>query len=248
MDEFEDLTRAVKSSLTEVRGVAFWGDAPELWDSVIIEGRVLPGTCDIRGEGFHQRVQKVKTRGKHGHAARYVGTASVDFEVVVKLWTAAHLDDFAALVELITHAKPPVAKRVKRTISVAGEREAAGAALPRQRDEFTGGSSAELTPGAFTVETVETVYESGGPRTIDIYHPALALFGIRSATVMKISLPEPEAKDVYRATLRCSQLHLGNRNSGTGTKQGSTIGTTTAETTPSGSLVAPVASSLLTGP
>jgi hypothetical protein len=208
--------------------VAFWGDAPEAWDTVIIEGLALPGTCDIRGEGFEQRVHRIKARGKHGSTHRYVGTANVDFEVIVKLWTAQHLRDFETLVDLITHAPPPKKRVTKQLVHSGGH---------------TGPTGATQYTDVKEVTTVEWL-ESSGPRTVDIYHPALALFGIRTATVMRVSIPEPETRDVYRASLRCSQLHLGNRNAGTGTKQAGAAGATDA----TGSLLAAQPTSLLRGP
>lgn len=205
---------------------------PGDWDVCLLDGVALPGLAQVRGEGFEQRIHKVKSPGRHGATHRYLGNANVDFEVTVLLWTEEHLQRFAKLVSLLTTAPPPQTRRVKQK-QVVGY-SAVG----------TDGVSGMTESRTIETTVVETL-ASSGPRTIDVYHPALALFGIRTATVMKVTLPAPvPGHDYYSATLRLSQLRLGKRSSGVGAK------TAAQATTSSGAVIATtnVPSASLTGP
>lgn len=235
-----------RSGAADPERVPFWSTSPEAWDTVIIEKQALPGLCRIDGEGFEQRVNKTKVRGRHGSSHRYVGKGNVDFTVDVLMWTQKHLETFARIVTLITHApKPTKTRKVitkvatgvtdpfyleKFAVGIQANQSRANAVAPfalQQGDIYADpfylqqyglGYSPQIADTQATKVTVET-YESSGPRTVEIYHPALALFGIRTATVMRISLPTPSGDgDVYRASLRCSQLMLGKLNAGTGAK------------------------------
>lgn len=112
---FEDFTGSKQSSggVVDVSGIPFWGDAPDAWNTVIMAGRRLPGIARVGGAAFDIRVDRRTIPGEHGEKQTTLGREPCDPEIEVRLWTAAQLRDFVAIVKLFlpksqTALPPPV--------------------------------------------------------------------------------------------------------------------------------------------
>ncbi len=197
--------------------VPHWAEYPELWDTVRLDGIPLPGLCELQGEGFQQKVQRAKSQGKHGSKHRYLGTSDVDFRITVRLWTEQDLAKFAEILARIINAPVPT-----KTRKVTSKVVTTPVRYTRvvQRPEGGSVSFTRIEEEDELVTQVEYL-ESSGPKTLDVYHPALEMFGIRTATLLKVSLPHRADKDVYEVQLQMAQLVLGQRDCGTGEKTGS---------------------------
>jgi hypothetical protein len=202
---FTDLLTQVKGSTGEKTAAAapFWGDNPDAWDAVFIANVRLPGLAKVGGKGFEQRVDAKKTAGKHGASITRTGNEPARVEIQVQLWTEEHLVAYEKLIrqvkprkaeyKTVTKATYDTTPKVhRRTVSVGYAGGRASTSWDYEEEQMT-----------LTIEKkrVETAKEIGGP--VDIYHPALAIFGIRSVVVLSATLPEYGDKGIYSSRIEC---------------------------------------------
>lgn len=224
----EDLTLAARASRVpgdqSPNAVPFWGEDPESWDTVIILGVRLPGICEVKGKGFHQRIDRKKSPGKNGCTYTHLGIEAAKFDLIIQLWTEQHLLDFAKLI--------PLLKPRKKTTKTVDRYKLSGPNTPGLSGLSSSGinksgindqSGFQGLTSSLAAKQKATVTE-GGPKPIPIYHPALALYQIRACMVIDASLPEKgkgKDGDMYTVHLSCEEYLSGaSKNGSVSTKKG----------------------------
>lgn len=187
---FEDFTIAVRNQdgLREASSVPFWGDFPATWERVYIAGKVLPGVCSVRGAGYKRRADKKRIAGEHGERMTDTGHDCAEVEITCQLYTQKHLEDFQKIIK-------SVVKRVAAT-KTTEEPQFVG---------FTDARGATVSVAAGT-KKVTTGGEKLEPGPVDVVHPALVIFRIKSVQIMEVSLPESKGKDVFEVKLKCREF------------------------------------------
>ncbi len=183
------------AKITTGTSVPFWGNQPDSWDTLILGGKKLPGRIQISGTGFEMRVDKKKVAGQDGVVVSKLGREPAKFDIIIELWDATHLRDYQAVVAQFSPKAPSLPKPPK--LSKPG---AAGAdfepTLVKIRAEATAAYEAKLRKAK----------QRPGIRPIDIAHPSLALYGIKSVHVMSASLPKTSKPGIYEITLKCEEF------------------------------------------
>lgn len=223
---FEDWTQMEPGGVGEALTVPFWGDQPEAWNRVYISGVVLPGIATVSGTGYKRRVDRRKTAGQHGESMTDLGDDCSEIEIILTLWTEQHLRDFQAVVRRI------IRKRGKARTGVKGATSPGSPTLEEQQffvglssgaTAFTPGTpygTYELptstparpdaafeqamkygTPTYTPVKTSNADVEDA-PAPLDVVHPALAIYRIRSVQIVEASLPTPKGKDIFEVRLK----------------------------------------------
>lgn len=188
--EDEDQIRTRQLMLEWGEGTPFWGDYPASWETVRFAKNIfLPGQCKLSGKGFAQKLQRDSPAGTHGAKVKQFGIQPAKFSIVVRMWTAEHLKSFERLVPIL---KSQRYKTTTTTDAVGYTGNAGGAG-------FSGvvAGTTKVTKKSIPV----------GPKPLDVYHPALALFKIRSVHVIDVTFPMPTGEgDVFESTIECEEF------------------------------------------
>ncbi len=196
-------------------GTPFWGDEPGLYDTVRFGKNILlPGVCSVEGNAFQQRIQRDETPGLHGASLKQLGRKQCKIRITVQMWTREHLDSFARLVPLLKSQRY-VAKTVTTTTDADGTSIVTGTGSGRGATGYWGDAPSAAAAGGISLESVtikRTTSVPVGPAPIDVYHPMLALFRIRTVHILAVSLPERGrgGTDVWEATIECEE-HVAAR-------------------------------------
>lgn len=172
-------------------GTPFWGTNPGAYETVrFAKNIILPGQCKVTGKGFEQRLQKDKAPGTHGASVKSIGMQPAKISIVVRMWTEDHLRAFEALVPLL---------KMQKYTQKAVEEVPYWTAPSFPGKPFSGVLAPE------TVKKSKTVH--AGPKPIDVYHPMLAMFRVRSVHIESISIPQPSSEpEVWEATIACEEF------------------------------------------
>jgi hypothetical protein len=191
-------------------GTPFWGTDPGAWETVrFAKNILLPGNCRLKGKGFAQKLQRDSAAGTHGHKVKQLGIQPAKFTITVRMWTEDHLRAFERLVPLLKSQRYKVettSTAVGYTGTVAGATNAgftsASAATGNEQGTFVAGFSG-VVPG-----TTQTTKKStpAGPAALDVYHPVLALFKIRSVHITEVGFPEAGDDDVWTSEIDCEEF------------------------------------------
>jgi len=202
----------VRSLLLEWgEGTPFWGNYPATYETVrFAKNILLPGHCKVTGKGFAQKLQRDSPAGTHGHKVKQSGIQAAKFQISVRMWTAEHLEAFARLIPLLKQQRyktTTTTEAVGFTGSVTGTTAAgftsAAGATGNSPGTFTAGYSG-VVPGTTKV-TKKSV--PVGPKPIDVYHPMLALFKIRSVLITEVSIPVASSDgDIWESTIECEEF------------------------------------------
>lgn len=198
--EDEDDALATRAVLAQWdSGTPFWGKYPGAYETVrFAKSLSLPGQCKLSGKGFEQRLQKDKPPGVHGHSVKQIGIQPAKVEILCRMWTEKHLEDFEKLIPLLLSQRYKLVPDTKSNIlGEAGLTQGLGGIgflevsdRVRNRQAVTGTKSV-----------------AAGPKAIDIYHPLLALFKIRSVHVLSVGIPTPSSDHgVWEVKIDCEQF------------------------------------------
>lgn len=91
-------------------GLPFWGESPELWDTVAIGGVEIPGLCRISGTGARVRSDKKRAAGRDGANVAMLGLDIVAFSIEVRMWREEHLTAFQDIIAMAKPKKRPIRK------------------------------------------------------------------------------------------------------------------------------------------
>ena len=91
-------------------GLPFWGESPELWDTVAIGGVEIPGLCRISGTGARVRSDKKRAAGRDGANVAMLGLDIVAFSIEVRMWREEHLMAFQDIIAMAKPKKRPIRK------------------------------------------------------------------------------------------------------------------------------------------
>lgn len=165
----------------------FWGNSPGDYDSMVMSKNfVVPGIVTVTGVGFEQRLHRDRPPGRHGTSMKQLGIQAAKFEIHIQMWTEEHLQQFERLVPLLKSQRYTV-EEVTETVGFTGNNAGAG---------FTGSAG-----------TTKKKYLPAGPQPFDMYHPLLALFKIRSAHILKVSMPcaGGRGSDIFEVKIDCEE-------------------------------------------
>lgn len=181
---FEDFSQAASaesqasSGSLSSKAVPFWGDAPESWESVVVAGYRLPGVCAIDGK-VRRRHDRKQTPGTNGSTVTYIGDDQADFTVTVRMWTPEHLDSYAKLVDYLRAMVVGSTEASKLSLSATEK------LIDQRQKNLRAYSKFPIAP-------------------VDISHPTLSLYGIKSAHVLEYGFPKPKGDasvGIYEATI-----------------------------------------------
>jgi hypothetical protein len=189
-------------------GQPFWGEKPLAWDTVTVAGRRLPGIARVSGTAMEHRTDRQKTRGKSGAKIVLQGYEPAPFEVVLLLWTEEHLRTFESLIPVLKPRYPVQRSTPGPAPSQPVTEEAAGAmGMGGIRVRDASGNLVTYAQFATAVNrrTAPRTRPARGPAPVDVAHPALAMWGIRSAQVLSVGFPEPRAEggDGREVRIKC---------------------------------------------
>lgn len=190
---------AVRRVLLEASaGTPFWGTDPSAWETVRFAKNIyLPGQCKLTGKGFSQKLQRDSPAGTHGHKVKQLGIQPAKFQITVRMWTEDHLRSFERLVPLLKSQR----FKVETKTDGVGFTGNAIPSQPLSSNESAGFSG--LVPGT-TTTTKKSI--PAGPAALDVYHPALALFRIRSVHVVEVGFPHQTDGDVWEVEIDCEEF------------------------------------------
>lgn len=104
-------------AVTGTPSIPFWGEAPEVWDSVSLGGVEIPGICRVAGTGLRVRKKSNRAAGNDGAGVSMLGLDVVSFSIEVKLWTREHLEAFREIIRLAKPRKKAIQKTETKTVS-----------------------------------------------------------------------------------------------------------------------------------
>lgn len=117
--------------------IPYWMDEPEIWDTITIAGKVLPGLCVVDGQRG-RKLDKKNAKGADGATISDDGADPTDVDIKLVLATRQQWIDYQRIVPLLDPAT-----------------------------------------------------NKGKAKPVDVSHPALALHGINSIYIEKLSFPKP---------------------------------------------------------
>lgn len=85
-------------------GVAFWGDDPDVWESITIANTRFPGNCRLKGKIADKKDRKSKPGGTT--ISTHYGYAPAEVEITLRLWTADHWSLFQNVIVPLVRPKP----------------------------------------------------------------------------------------------------------------------------------------------
>ena len=188
---------------TDTSSIPFWGESPEVWDSVSLGGVEIPGLCRVAGTGMRLRKKSSRAAGNDGASVSMLGLDVVSFSIEVKLWTQAHLEAFQEIIRLAKPRKKAVKKTETKTETVVVG-----------RDEYSVMKIVDGYPqltreGVDKTETrTKTVSKTVGYDLVplSVSHPALELFGISECVVESVSLPVERSPGLWTSTIQCTEF------------------------------------------
>lgn len=80
--------------VAEGGSVPFWNDEPDLWDTVSIDGRPLPGKAEVE-HSLGRKLDDQSPPGADGANIRDKGYKLAKISVELTLWTAQQLEEYA---------------------------------------------------------------------------------------------------------------------------------------------------------
>jgi hypothetical protein len=72
----------------------WWYDAPEIWDTVTVQGVALPGICKVSGTGPKRKLESNSPPGSDGARLRDRGYGEGLFTITVRIWTRQQFNDW----------------------------------------------------------------------------------------------------------------------------------------------------------
>jgi hypothetical protein len=193
------------------QGQPFWGDKPAAWDTVSIAGKRLPGVAKLSGTAMEHRTDRQKSAGRHGAKIILSGYEPAPFDIILTLWTEEHLRTFEALIPVL---KPKYPAQAKAPLGTAPTGEQGGFGGIKVRDETGNLITYEQFAQRSRAQKAKAQAKKGssGPSPVDVIHPNLAMWGIRSAQVLSVGFLESrgESGDVKECRLKCLE-YVGRR-------------------------------------
>lgn len=195
-------------------GLPFWGESPELWDTVAIGGVEIPGLCRISGTGARVRSDKKRAAGRDGANVAMLGLDIVAFSIEVRMWREEHLTAFQDIIAMAKPKKRPIRKVESKEESV--------------------NHHTEITSRVVGYDLVP----------LEVSHPALELFGITQCTIQSIAIPVEQTPGLWVSTIQCDEFNksklrevtraTGGKNRSGGKRNGVNIldGVTAADMSP----------------
>lgn len=217
---FFDITKSITAAsaprtetISAPSGTPFWGDTPGAYDTVrFAKGSiVLPGTCRVGGKGFAQKVQRDKAPGTHGSKIKQLGIQPARIDITVSMWTEDHLRAFERLIPILKEQRYAAVTEERSNI-LGTQAEDLSATDPsgfEAKGLGFGGVGFYTFSTSLKKRTTLVVKKSvpAGPKALDVYHPMLALFKIRSVMVLEVSIPEPGRDDgVWESKIECEEF------------------------------------------
>lgn len=202
-------------------GTPFWGDAPDAYDTVVLGGQALPGIVTPRGQAFSVRADKKRAAGQDGESLTVTGVDPAEFELTIRMWTPDHLKAFAAVAKLVKprrsegkSGKPTTTKSAAEiratqgTVMAAGLVDAPGGGkIFTTAGDGTGFGGLDTRFGYSPPQPASVTAKPGYHLTpLRIYHPFLAIFGIKACVVLGGSLPTDTGSGIYEAKLSCREF------------------------------------------
>lgn len=186
----------------------FWGDSPDLYDTIRFgKDFVMPGVCTLRGKAFSQRVQRDQPPGKHGASLKQLGRQPCKIDITLKLWTAEHLAAFERLIPVLKAQRTKTFGTVSRTAPAPSGLGLLGLDFGAS---LSGNSPLGPNAGVFPADQGYKVTDKTvpvGPAPVDVYHPLLAMFRIRSLHILDVSFPEPTHEpQVWEVKISCEEF------------------------------------------
>lgn len=219
-----------KSIQTSAKGVAYWGDAPEAYDTVVLGGVALPGLCAIKGKGYEMKAKHNKAAGTNGESIVHLGREPATWTIHVLMTVEAHLRAFEALIPVI---KPPYKPPPKQLPQQQYVEPGAGIVLSGP-GVSQGGALVAFEPTALNAPkpgfATSAPKDKSPPSFLTIQHPLLALFRISHCIVTEVTMPEQvQEKGMWESRINCREYVLSGSKKASTTKveQGVDVGRTT---------------------
>lgn len=201
-------------------GVPSFVDSPSAWDTVVMGKRKMPGIASVRGLGFERRVQKAHTPGLNGASHTDLGGKCREIAIHLRIWTTEHLRELEEILPMLIKPtkKPPATQRSLAKLAPEKDDnalESFGKAIFNQFAEDTQREAKAQNAAAKPT----FVYEP-----IDVEHPALRLFGIKSLHILKVSMPEAHGDGIWEMVFSCTDfIPNASRAAGVGTANASKV-------------------------
>lgn len=80
--------------------VTWWGDNPDGWDAIWLDGERMPGLSRITGD-VGIRITRKAVPGKHGKTTIQKGYDAAKLRIEVALWTKEDLEDWAKMLQTL---------------------------------------------------------------------------------------------------------------------------------------------------
>ncbi len=205
-----------QTTQTTGNGVPFWGDAPEVYDSVTLGGIVLPGICVVKGKGYEMKARHNKPPGTHGESIVHLGNEPAQWNIHILMNTVEHLRAFEALAPLF---KPPYKPPPKALPTQQYATPATTLNLP-----YGLGAVGQFEPTAANAPkpgfaTGAPTKDKSKPSFITIQHPMLTLFRISHCVIMDVTIPEQvQEKGMWEARITCREYVLSGSKKATAGK------------------------------
>lgn len=178
-------------------GLPFWGESPELWDTVAIGGVEIPGLCRISGTGARVRSDKKRAAGRDGANVAMLGLDIVAFSIEVRMWREEHLTAFQDIIAMAKPKKRPIRKTEVKEIKEYLIPYIAGDPFNERDREQSAVVHTEISSRIVGYDLVP----------LEISHPALELFGITQCTIKSISIPVEQSPGLWVSTIQCDEFN-----------------------------------------
>lgn len=215
-------------------GLPFWGESPELWDTVAIGGVEIPGLCRISGTGARVRSDKKRAAGRDGANVAMLGLDIVAFSIEVRMWREEHLMAFQDIIAMAKPKKRPIRKVESKEVETRGFEYSGDNPLLIRLSEESVNHHTEITSRVVGYDLVP----------LEVSHPALELFGITQCTIQSIAIPVEQTPGLWVSTIQCDEFNksklrevtraTGGKNRSGGKRNGVNIldGVTAADMSP----------------
>lgn len=205
----------------------FWDDSPDLWDTVFLDGRALPGVARVSAS--HGRKLDVKSApGANGARIVDKGYEPAKVEITLKLWSSEQFREWMLLAPTLTFRREPPARRASAAPTrTAGTKQSKNPALERQAErelrrvqrdtETLTRYSDELTRRGTARDQQDPLLDrrwnelqqrrSGRARSLErhdfeITHPALDTIQVHRVYIEEVSTPKPAGAGIYEVTIK----------------------------------------------
>lgn len=190
-------------------GLPFWGESPELWDTVAIGGVTLPGICRVSGTGAQVRSDKKRAAGRDGANVAMLGLDIVAFSIEVRMWREEHLEVFQEIIAMAKPKKKPIKKTETNVSIVTSGKETFNLSQNSSSSKVKNSSS----PLDFSIDkkeiktSTETTIIGYDLVPLEISHPALQLFGITQCVIKSITIPVEQSPGLFVSTIHCDEFN-----------------------------------------